>query len=82
MIIYRDMILGRSLTGMDVHYLSPSEKNGNSSDEELDERLRKLVAVWKGCKPEEVDLSPENTIALAEELKAELSQSRVRYAKD
>ena len=53
-----------------------------SSDEELDERLRKLVAVWKGCKPEEVDLSPENTIALAEELKAELSQSRIGYAKD
>lgn len=35
--VYRDMILGHSLTGMDVHYLSPT-----------DEDLRKSIEKYTG----------------------------------
>jgi hypothetical protein len=47
-----------------------------ATDDELEARLCKIIAAWKGCKPEEVNLSPKNTLALAEELKAELFRGR------
>ena len=43
-----------------------------ATDKELDTRIRELVATWKGCKPEEVDTSPENRKTMISELKAEL----------
>jgi hypothetical protein len=42
-----------------------------ATDEQSEAALRKLVALWKGCTPEEVDLSPENQKAMMEELETE-----------
>ena len=43
-----------------------------ATDKELDTRIRELVAKWKGCKPAEVDMSPESIETMMTEIKAEL----------
>lgn len=44
------------------------------SDEELEARIRELGAKWKGCKPGEVDVSPEGMDAMIAELKAKIER--------
>ena len=43
-----------------------------ATDKELGTRIRELVAKRKGCKPDEVDMSPENRETMMTEIKAEL----------
>jgi hypothetical protein len=47
----------------------------NATNDEFETCLRKLVALWKGCAPEEVDLSPENTKAMMEELETKMREA-------
>lgn len=46
-----------------------------ATDYEAEAGLRKLVAWWKGCTPEEVDLSPENQKAMLEELETKMREA-------
>ena len=43
-----------------------------ATDKELDTRIRELVGRREGCKPAEVDMSPENRETMIKDLKAEL----------
>jgi hypothetical protein len=52
--------LGRRLLKLEAHQGGLSSAwLKRASIEELETRLRELVAKWKGCKPEEVDLTDD-----------------------
>lgn len=46
------------------------------SDDELQARIRELATKLQGCRPEEVDLSPEGKKAMLAELKTLLKSSQ------
>jgi hypothetical protein len=46
-----------------------------ATHEELEARIRELGELWKGCSPEEVDLSPENTKAMMAELETKMKEA-------